>query len=76
MLDFSYNVRIFAEFFYSFTLKTFTMTFIFKMFTRASGLEIEVGRVSITAKNYDAAAAIYRRKDLPFHHFATVELSK
>lgn len=48
-------------------------TFLFKMYVRASGLEIITGQIRVTAKNYDDAKDIFDRKDLPFHSFSTVE---
>ena len=51
-------------------------TFLFKLYTRVSGLEIIIGQIKIAAKNYDDAKDIFDRKDLPFHSFSTVESVK
>ena len=50
--------------------------FIFKMYIRTKqGQEFNVGKKEITAKNYDLASSIFNKLDLPFHHFATVEIN-
>lgn len=49
-------------------------TFRFKLFIRTKqGQEFVVGCSEIMAKNVDAALKQLTRKDLPFHHFATIE---
>ena len=51
-------------------------TFIFKLFIRTNGQEFNICQYSVNAKDYDSAVKIFNAKDLPFHHFATVERQK
>ncbi len=47
--------------------------FLFKMY---SLIDIELGRITIEAKNYDVARKLFFAKDLPYHHHSTVEIVK
>ena len=51
-------------------------TFLFKIYIRSSGLELNVGQIKIQAKNYDQAVKVFNSKDIPFHHFSTVDCLK
>ncbi len=49
-------------------------TFKFKLYIRTKqGQEFVVACSEIMAQNVDAALKQFNRKDLPFHHFATIE---
>ena len=48
-------------------------TFKFRLYIRtAQKQEFLVGSIDIAAKNYDVANKEFSKKDIPFHHFATV----
>ena len=45
------------------------------MFIRTKqGQEFNIGNKEIVAKNYDSAASIFNKLDLPYHDFATVDI--
>lgn len=49
-------------------------TFKYFLFIRTKqGQEFNVGAYTIEAKNVDIAHSIFNKKELPFHHFATVQ---
>jgi hypothetical protein len=51
--------------------------FIFKTYIKTSqGQEFKTGQKIIDAKNYDEANNIFRKLDIPFCHFVTVETIK
>jgi hypothetical protein len=48
-------------------------TFRFKLYIKTQGQEFIVGQSEITAQNVDEALKLFHKKDLPFHHFSTIE---
>lgn len=54
-----------------------TKTFLFKLFIRSgNGQEFNTGSKLIAAKNYDDANKLFKKLDIPFCHFVTVETIK
>ena len=51
-------------------------SFIYKFYIRTNGQEFNTGGITINARCIDEANDLLSRKDLPFHHFSTVEISK
>lgn len=50
--------------------------FVFKLYIRTGqGQEFCTNIIKIEAKNIDDANKIFSKKDLPFHHFCTIEKS-
>lgn len=51
-----------------------TNHFNFKLYIRTGqNQEFLIKSIGINAKNIDEAANIFKRMDLPFHHFSTVK---
>lgn len=48
-------------------------TFLFIMYIKTGAQEYEVGRKTMTAKDYDTAKKSFDRLDLPYHTFAIVK---
>lgn len=51
-------------------------TFSYKLYIKTGTQEFLVNSIKIHAKNVDEANKILSKKDIPFHHFATVESLK
>ena len=51
-------------------------SFNYKFFIRTNGQEFNIGGITINARCLDEANFLLSRKDLPFHHFSTVQISK
>lgn len=51
-------------------------TFLYKLYIKTGTQEFLVNSIKIVAKNVDEANKILSKKDIPFHHFSTVQLLK
>jgi len=51
-------------------------TFSYKLYIKIGTQEFLVNSIKINAKNVDEANKILSKKDIPFHHFSTVESLK
>lgn len=51
-------------------------TFLYKLYIRTGTQEFLVNSIKIAAKNVDEANKMLSKKDIPFHHFSTVQLLK